>query len=115
MSPFPGAGSKTPVRFCWLQMATGLVAPSVFVVLTGAVFDRRADLVRQGFSFARARFFRRSELSRGDLKHTSILASTSVLQGTPPATWLLLLETCRPTTSRPNRTLQQTNAGFPSG
>ena len=56
------------MRFCWLQMATGLVAPSVFVVLTGAVFDRRADLVRQGFSFARARFFHRSELHRGDLE-----------------------------------------------
>ena len=96
-------------------MATGLVVPNGFAVLTGAGFDRQADLGRQGFSFARARFLRRSELHRGDLERIARTAVDFRLARNPTGNVAPTFETCKPATSRPNRTLQQTTAGFLTG
>ena len=61
-----------------MQIATNSLTPNRCLLLTGAGFERRADPDRQGFAFALARFQRRSELSRGDLKRIPRLPSASV-------------------------------------
>ena len=103
------------MRFCWLQ--TGHRCSSRLQRLRCS--DRcglsTVELISsvKVSPLLRARFFRRSELSRGDLKHTSDSGVDFRLARNPiRQRGSMLLETCRPTTSRPNRTLQQTNAGF---